>query len=70
MALRSARSSDEAVKRAPESYPERSGMKDALERAWHGRRVKPNEHDAPPVSTFPGPKEKRLPGQLSLTERP
>lgn len=45
-------------------------MKDAVERARHGRRVKPNETDAPPLSTFPGPKEKRLPGQLSFTEKP
>lgn len=58
------------MKRAPETYPERPGMKDAVERARHDRRVKPTEYDAPPQSTFPGPKEKRLKGQLSLTETP
>jgi len=45
-------------------------MKDAIERARHGRRVKPNESDAPPVSTFPGLKIKPLPGQLSLSASP
>lgn len=49
-------------------YPERDGMKDAIERARHGRSVKPTEADAPPLVTFPGPKEKRLEGQLSLAD--
>jgi hypothetical protein len=45
-------------------------MQDALERLRNGRRVKPNESDAPPLSTSPGPKHEPLEGQLLLSEEP
>lgn len=55
-----------AMSQGPRQWPERPGMKDARERIRNGRRVKPNDSDAPPLSTFPGPKHKPLEGQLRL----
>lgn len=54
------------VKRSPETWTESPGMKDAIERLRSGRRVRPTESDAPPISTFPSPKHKPLEGQLRL----
>lgn len=56
------------MKRAPKSLVERDGMSDALYRLREGRRVKPTEADAPPISTFPGTKHKPLEGQLRLDD--
>lgn len=35
-------------------------------KALAARKGKPTDADAPPLSTFPGPKAKPLPGQLVL----
>lgn len=49
--------------------PERGGMRFAIANLWHGRRGRPTEADAPPISTFPGRKAKPITGQLDLDGR-
>lgn len=39
---------------------------EATLRALKAEKRKPDERDAPPLSRFPGPKAKALPGQLEL----
>lgn len=46
--------------------PLRASERDTFRMIHHAERRAPTEADAPPLSTFPGPKVKPLPGQLAL----
>jgi hypothetical protein len=47
--------------------PNPAGVSAAL-RALKLQKRKPDDHDRPPPSTFPGQKRKPLPGQMTLGE--
>lgn len=50
---------------AEAEHTEARGLAEAR-KATKKRKGKPSEHDAPPLTTFPGPKARELPGQLKL----
>jgi hypothetical protein len=52
---------------SPNPRPEAPGLHQARLMAAASAR-KPTDGDRPPPSVFPGPRQKVLPGQLSLTD--